>query len=204
VQLLERRLPEGQLAQLQLIDRQLDRITRLVSQLLDASAVGAGVIALDPRELELSAIVRRIAEGLAPSAPAHQLRLDLQPATGRWDELRLEQVLHNLVGNAIKFSPAGGPIDIASRQEEDGTAVVEIADRGIGLASEEKAKLFKRFGRGSGSNIGGFGVGLYVVREIVERHGGTVDLSPREGGGTVATVRLPREGPAVAGGTAAE
>lgn len=200
VQLLERRLPGDQVAQLRLIDRQLDRITRLVSQLLDASAVGAGVISLEPREFELSAVVRRVAEGLAPSSPHHDLRLDLEPVTGRWDELRLEQVLHNLIGNAIKFSPVGGVIDISLHRRDGDEAVVEIADRGIGLAGNDKAKLFQRFGRGTGSNIGGFGVGLYVVREIVQRHGGSVDLSPREGGGTVATVRLPLEAPAAGAG----
>ncbi len=197
VQLLERRAADVHGPQLKLIDRQLDRITRLVSQLLDASAVGAGVISLEPRECELSAVVRRVAEGLAPSAPAHELRLDLREVTGRWDELRLEQVFHNLIGNAIKYSPAGGPIDVSVVALPDGGAEVVVADRGVGLTASTKAKLFERFGRGEApSNIGGFGVGLYVVRAIVQRHGGTVDLSPRDGGGAVATVRLPKEAPA--------
>jgi len=122
------------------------------------------------------------------------LKLDLEAAVGEWDELRIEQVLHNLVSNAIKYSPAGGVIELVVRVTPEGDARLTVADRGIGLSEADAPSLFERFSRGTGPEVGsikGLGVGLYVSREIVHRHGGTIRLQPRPGGGAVATVLLP-------------
>jgi signal transduction histidine kinase len=116
------------------------------------------------------------------------------PVVGEFDELRLEQVVHNLVSNAIKYSPTGSAIEVRVRALPGGEAELVVADRGIGLRVVDEEQLFGRFERGDRrelTGISGIGVGLYVSREIVRRHGGRISLRPREGGGAVATVRLP-------------
>ncbi|WP_373045660.1 ATP-binding protein [Vulgatibacter sp.] len=191
VQLLRRRLPAEQQERLEKLDRQVDRLTRLVNQLLDASRVGVEELALQPAPCDLAEIARRVAVGLVSEAAGFELRLTLEPAVGRWDELRIEQVVYNLVANAVKYSPGGGLIEVRVRPTEAGGARLEVADRGMGLAAGAEP-LFERFSRGvEGTNLAGLGVGLYVAREIVLRHGGTIGLAAREGGGAVATVRLP-------------
>jgi len=199
VQLLRRRLPREQAEALRKLDRQVDRLTRLVNQLLDASRAGIEQVPLEPHRCDLAEIARNVAVGLVRAERGHELHLDLEEAVGTWDELRLEQVVHNLVANAVKYSPEGGPIEIRVRRRPDGWAELTVADRGLGLA-EGRRDLFERFTRGvegeEGVNLSGLGVGLYVARAIVMRHGGTISLVPREGGGAVATVALPPEIPA--------
>ncbi|WP_426755614.1 ATP-binding protein [Myxococcus sp. Y35] len=180
---------------LDLMDRQVDRLARLVNQLLDVSELSSGKLSLAQVPLELSGLVRRVAERRAASAPQHRLTLDLEPVEGWWDEPRLEQVVYNLVDNAIRYSPEGGPVEVVLRRQGD-TAVLEVKDRGVGLGPRGGEELFTRALRGSTmstiSRVEGLGVGLYLSREIVTRHGGTIQLTAREGGGTCVTVRLPR------------
>jgi signal transduction histidine kinase len=194
VELLRRKVGEAHTERLDILDRQVDRVGRLVNQLLDAARLGTGQLPLEPQTFDLSAVARRVAETLVSASPQHALKLDLEPAVGEWDELRVEQVLHNLVSNAIKYSPAGGPIEVAVRVSPEREARLTVADRGIGLSEADAPGLFERFSRGAGSEVGsikGLGVGLYVSREIVHRHGGTIRLQPRPGGGALATVLLP-------------
>jgi signal transduction histidine kinase len=194
VQFLRRRLGGEHSTRLDNVSRQVDRVTRLVNQLLDASQLGLEQLPLERAPLDLSALVRRVAEELVRGSPLHTLELDAHPVVGRFDEPRLEQVVHNLVSNAIKYSPRGGPIEVRTRMLPDGEAEVVVADRGIGLRVEDEEQLFERFERGERrelAGISGIGVGLYVSREIIRRHGGRISLRPREGGGAVATVLLP-------------
>ncbi len=183
---------------LDLMDRQVDRLARLVNQLLDVSELASGRLSLSQAPLELSALVRRVAERRAASAPQHHLTLDLEPVEGWWDEPRLEQVVYNLVDNAIRYSPEGGPVEVVLHKE-DAAAVLDVKDRGVGLGPRGGESLFTRALRGNTlatiSRVEGLGVGLYLCREIVTRHGGTIQLSAREGGGTRATVRLPLREP---------
>ncbi len=184
---------------LDLMDRQVDRLARLVNQLLDVSELASGRLSLAPVPLELSALVRRVAERRAASAPEHQLLLDLEPVEGAWDEPRLEQVVYNLVDNAIRYSPEGGPVEVVLRRQP-GAALLEVKDRGVGLGPRGGEELFTRALRGGTlstiSRVEGMGVGLYLCREIVTRHGGTIHLASRDGGGTCAIVHLPRsDGP---------
>jgi signal transduction histidine kinase len=194
VELLRRRVGEAHAERLDTLDRQVDRVGRLINQLLDAARLGTGQLPLDPVTCDLSVMARRVAETLVSTSPQHSLKLDLEPAVGEWDELRMEQVLHNLVSNAIKYSPSGGAIELVVRVAAEGQARLTVADRGIGLTEADAPGLFERFSRGTGPEVGsikGLGVGLYVSREIVHRHGGTIRLQPRPGGGALATVVLP-------------
>jgi signal transduction histidine kinase len=197
VHLLRRKLEAEHAERLELFDRQLDRLTRLVNQLLDASQLDSEQLALERTRLDLGEVAKRVAELLVHASPLHTLQLDVAPVVGELDELRIEQVLHNLISNAIKYSPTGGPIDVRLRVTPEGEAELEVGDRGIGLGTEDREQLFERFERGERqelSGISGLGVGLYVSREIVWRHGGRIALRPRAGGGTMATVRLPLSG----------
>ncbi|MGZ3457729.1 MAG: HAMP domain-containing sensor histidine kinase, partial [Archangium sp.] len=194
VQLLRRKLGGEHGEKLDNVSRQVDRVTRLVNQLLDASQLGQEQLPLQRMRLDLSEVVRRVAEGLVSASPLHTLVLDARPVVGEFDELRLEQVVHNLVSNAIKYSPTGGAIEVWTRVLPEGEAELVVADRGIGLRVEDEEQLFGRFERGDRrelTGISGIGVGLYVSRDIIRRHGGRISLRPREGGGAVATVRLP-------------
>jgi signal transduction histidine kinase len=130
-----------------------------------------------------------------PAGSAHTLTCDC-PTDGvvvDGDALRLEQVLHNLIQNAIKYSPLGGPIavQVAQRAEQ---AAITVTDRGIGIPRDAQANLFQRFYRAGNvrdDSISGMGIGLYVVKEIVSRHGGTVEVVSTEGEGSTFIVRLP-------------
>jgi signal transduction histidine kinase len=192
--LLRRKVGAEHLERIELFERQIDRLTRLVNQLLDASQLGSGKLPLQRTRLNLAEVVRRVSEPLVSASPSHTLRLELSPVEGQFDELRIEQVLQNLVSNAIKYSPNGGPIDVQVKLLSPSEVELSVADRGIGLGGEDKEQLFERFERGERKalkGIYGLGVGLYVSREIVRLHGGRISLHNREGGGTVATVVLP-------------
>jgi signal transduction histidine kinase len=109
------------------------------------------------------------------------------------DALRLEQVLQNLIGNAIKYSPAGGLVSVRVERRSE-WAYVDVTDQGIGIPQEAVAKLFERFYRASnvdGRGIGGMGIGLYVVKEIVTLHGGKIAVTSQEGEGSTFTICLP-------------
>ncbi|WNG43631.1 sensor histidine kinase [Archangium minus] len=194
VQILRRKVGGEHVERLDNVSRQVDRVTRLVNQLLDASQLGVEQLPLQRTRADLSEVVRRVAESLVNASPLHTLDLFTRPLVGEFDELRMEQVVHNLVSNAIKYSPTGGLIEVYTRVLPDGQAELVVADRGIGLRVEDEEQLFGRFERGNRreqTGISGIGVGLYVSREIIRRHGGRISLRPREGGGAVATVRLP-------------
>jgi signal transduction histidine kinase len=109
------------------------------------------------------------------------------------DDLRLDQMLQNLLQNAIKYSPAGGPITV-QLQRDDVSAVLSVSDQGIGIPQEVYSRLFQpyyRAGNSAGSVIGGMGLGLYVVKELVERHNGSIEVISAEGQGSTFIVRLP-------------
>jgi PAS domain S-box-containing protein len=188
------------------IDRQAGRLAALVAQLLDVSRIEAGGMTLETRTVDLS-------ELLAEAAAAAQARTDAHAVAVRrpaqlWidaDPLRLEQVLANLLDNAIKYSPGGGPIDVELGCPGDDTVRIVVADRGLGIAPEHRDRIFDRFHRAHADpGILGMGLGLHVSKQIVELHGGRLDAEPREGGGTRFVVSLPARhppppGPAAAG-----
>jgi signal transduction histidine kinase len=127
-------------------------------------------------------------------APRHSFAFDLDagPTEGYWDHDRLEQVMNNLVSNAIKYSPDGGTITVITRHE-NGNLVVAVRDEGIGIAEEDQEHLFERFFRGKAekADIKGLGLGLYVTRRIVEAHGGVIAVKSKPDEGSEFSFTLP-------------
>jgi len=174
------------------VDRQTEKLARLVSQLLDVSRLEAGHLLLDPQPTDLVGIVESVAEGARARTSRHSIEVRTPaacPAVA--DALRLEQVLTNLVDNAIKYSPGGGRVDVElSRQY--GTVRLAVTDRGIGVPAEHRGRIFERFHQAHGEKrFGGLGLGLYISRQIVELHGGTIAAQFPEAGGTRMVVTLP-------------
>ncbi|MDB5793253.1 MAG: hybrid sensor histidine kinase/response regulator [Massilia sp.] len=181
-----------------IIGRQVRHMTRLVDDLLDVSRVTRGLIELDKTTLDLRAIVDEAAEQVRPQLMARRQRLTLHLPAGPLavvgDRARLVQVLSNLLGNAVKYSPEDRAIDVHAGTD-DGMLVLSVLDEGIGMEREltERAfDLFTQAKRSSDRSQGGLGLGLALVRNLVELHGGTVTCaSPGPGQGSTFTVRLP-------------
>ena len=173
--------------------RSSERLAELVETLLDVSRLATGRFELHPQSFELTEAVRDVIERLREAATQAGCELSLKPngeLPGTWDRLRIEQVLTNLLSNAIRYA-AGTPIEVSLSKDGD-TAVLEVGDRGPGIAEEALSRIFDRFERAAEMrHYGGLGLGLYVVREIVKAHHGMVTVHNRQGGGACFTVRLP-------------
>jgi PAS domain S-box-containing protein len=163
-------------------------------ELIDVSQLQLGhPLVLERAPVDLAELARRVAAEVPASEQAPiEIRTPAEPVVGEWDAHRLERVLHNLLGNALKYSPSGGQITLAVRREGDWT-VLEVIDEGIGIPSSDLGNLFQWFQRGSNVDgvAAGTGLGLAGVRQIVEQHGGFVDVVSQEGKGSTFTVRLP-------------
>jgi signal transduction histidine kinase len=177
----------------QRLERQVEKLRRMISDLLDAARVEAGQLSLELHTCELKELVSDVVEHYRQTAPTHPIAVSLPPApvTVRCDPLRIEQVLTNLVGNAIKYSPAGSPVEVAV-VHDDGRATVTVSDQGVGIAPEDRAHVFEPFRRGSRvRGIAGLGLGLAVARRIVEAHGGRIELDTARRAGSAFHVTLP-------------
>ena len=179
------------------IHHSAQRIVKLVTGLLDASKLEAGYSS-QRNPVQLNTLIRRTGEeqAITLNEKKLKLKLDLEESlpTVRGDEDQLERVLWNLVGNAIKFSPREGEIAVASRLEND-HACVRVRDTGAGIPREELPLLFSEFRRLSGSGVvEGTGLGLYIVKTIVEAHGGKVEAESQLGAGSTFIIRIPVNG----------
>ncbi|HEX6291233.1 MAG TPA: ATP-binding protein [Herpetosiphonaceae bacterium] len=188
-------LPPRTLQSISAIITQAERLNRLVSSLLDVSSVQTGQLAIQRVPLDLCALVQRIVGEHSSTLSIHRLALSKpeEPLIAAGDEVRLTQVFTNLLSNAIKYSPHGGSITVKIVAHDE-QAAVAIADPGIGIPSAELPNLFQRFFRvqsQSTRHVGGLGIGLYVVKEIVSQHGGTISVESTEGLGSTFTVHLP-------------
>jgi hypothetical protein len=168
------------------------RLEKLISQILDVSRIGAHRLMLERERMRLDVVVRevmdRFADLAAESGCPIVLRLD--PVEGTWDRVRLEQVITNLVSNALKYGK-GKPVEIETRVEGP-CAVFRVADHGIGIAPEDQKKIFERFERAKGTReYGGFGLGLWISRSILEASGGQIWVQSTVGEGSAFTVKLP-------------
>ncbi len=189
LQTVEQRLPDA----LESMRRQVSRLASLVTGLLDVSRIGSGLMKLEPEALDLSAVVAEVAGRFEAEAERSGSALDVltsTPLQGSWDRLRLEQIVANLVSNAIKYG-AGKPIHV--RTSREGTqAVIEVRDEGVGIAAEALGRIFEKFERAvPPQHFGGLGLGLYVARQLVEAMGGTITVQSKAGEGALFTVRLP-------------
>jgi signal transduction histidine kinase len=176
-----------------------DKLISLINNYLDYARIDAGFLELYTTETDLREVVRASARPAALEAEHRRqtlvLHLPDEPLRAPVDAQRLAHVVDNLLSNAIKYTPQGGAIDVHLGRE-DGQAVLRVSDTGFGIPPAEIPKLFARFRRARSSatqGIRGTGLGLYIVKEIVERHGGTVDVASNgvRGEGSVFTVRLP-------------
>jgi signal transduction histidine kinase/PAS domain-containing protein len=197
-QLLQRRLerhPGLDLRSQQLlrvITGQARRLAQMIQALLEVSHIRQGQFTLVRAPLDLVALVRRVAEETRPGLTQHTLVADFPdgPLVVHGDELRLEQVLQNLISNAVKYS-AGGTILLRLRRA-GGRARLEVRDQGRGIPAEALPHIFERYYRNPDTNAGaGLGIGLFVVREIVALHGGAVTATSQVGAGSTFTVELP-------------
>jgi signal transduction histidine kinase/DNA-binding response OmpR family regulator len=180
---------------LRVVADQATRLSKMVTSLLDISRLQLGQLSIEPMPLDLGALAARLVEQARPLLLQHSIDyIGIgAPALISGDELRLEQALQNLIQNAIKYSPDGGAITV--RVASDATrASVVVTDSGIGIPPEALSQLFQRFYRAPNvdpQHISGLGVGLYVVKEIVELHCGTVDVSSKVGVGSTFTISIP-------------
>jgi len=201
-QLMQRELAKGGLpadlgARLQTIVDQSKRVNRLVADLLDASRAEAGRLALKTSEIDLGEIIRRTVADVSALAPDHRFRVEIPPDVPRVraDPDRLEQVLRNLLGNAVKFSPPDTLVTAGLRVEPQ-RVVVWISDQGRGIAKEDIETLFIPFHRvheAGGREVKGIGLGLFISRSIVEAHGGDMWVESELGKGSTFYFSLPRD-----------
>jgi signal transduction histidine kinase len=175
------------------IDRQVNHLSRMVDDLLDMRKIVTGVVALERQPCDLASVVAGCLATFneASRFKQHTLSVDAEPVWVNGDAMRLQQIMNNLLSNAVKYTPAGGSIHV-SVQREGGDAVLRVRDTGIGISPDLAPRMFELFVQGDPSVRSGLGVGLAIVRRLVEGHGGTVEASsagPRKG--STFTVRLP-------------
>lgn len=175
------------------------RMADQLDDLLDAARLQAGrPLELRRQPTDLVALARQVAAALQQTTDRHTIALetDAPDLVGIWDETRLARVLDNLLSNAIKYSPTGGPVTLAIRRAtppDPPAAVLSVRDRGVGIPAADLPRIFEHFHRGTNVTgiITGTGLGLAGAREIVQQHGGRLDLESREGRGTTVTLTLP-------------
>ena len=197
-QLALRQLPEGQDGStrraLQVISRQIDRLVKLVGDVLDISVLKEGRLELDPHEFDLAPLLPDFIERLGPLSAGLSVSIDA-PAQVlvTADRDRIDQVITNLLSNAVRYSPAGGKI-ILSACREGSDLHLSVSDEGLGVAKEKQELIFERFGRAHGASYGGLGLGLSITKGIVEQHRGRIwiDSDPERVPGSTFHVVLPQ------------
>jgi signal transduction histidine kinase len=194
--LLDGGLDDEQRSYLGIIDRNSNRLLGLVSDLLLLTQIEAGELVFDFGPVDLEEIVQECIESSSPAFESSDIQLAMSTERVplvRGHRVRLVQVVDNLISNALKFTPRGGRVDVRL-SAENGAAVIEVEDTGLGISDNEQQRLFERFFRSSQATknqIPGSGLGLTISKAIVERHGGQIELESSEGVGTTVRVRLP-------------
>ncbi len=180
---------------LQSAQRQVARLTSLIRELLDVSRITAGKLKLEPEPLDLAELVREVAARAAEDAArvGCELRLRVPDRVeGAWDRLRLDQVLQNLLSNALKYGH-DGPVDVELEAGPD-TVTLRVRDQGVGIAPEDQPQLFEKFQRlASERHYSGFGLGLWIVKQVLDAMGGHIQVDSAVGRGATFTVVLPRQ-----------
>ena len=172
---------------LSIIEKQAKQLTNIVNTFLEVTQINRGQLMLKSEEVDLAAIAEQVATNHSATSADHEIRCIIEPGEGPYlvkgDSARLTQIITNLMQNAIKYSPLGGPITLSLHQRtgNKGKALIEVcvADKGIGVTKEAQPRLFERFYRApniEGSNTRGIGLGLYVVAELLHLHGGTIHV----------------------------
>lgn len=174
-------------------ERQIQSLIRLIEDMLDVSRIRTGKLSIRPSQFDLSRLVSTLVETFAPQISAAQSSVNLRvdcPVVGRWDEFRIEQVVSNLLTNALRYG-AKSPIDV-SVYVEGQNAIVEVRDQGIGISEENQQRIFQQFERVSAKHaVAGLGLGLFISEQIVAAHGGKITVQSALGEGAVFRVSLP-------------
>jgi signal transduction histidine kinase len=180
--------------------RQVRSLTRLIDDMLDVSQIQHGKLSIRRGRCDLVAMLRRVVAEMQGQRSDVQITLqcDIPALTGDWDEFRLEQVVINLLTNALRYG-GGKPVSVELAQLP-GAAAIRVRDHGIGIASEDRGRVFEQFVRvGDRMRTPGLGLGLYITKQLVEAHGGTISVDSTLGEGSTFTVALPTGGEAAAG-----
>ena len=175
-------------------DRQIQSIIRLIDDMLDVSRIRSGKLSLRPGWVELSGLLRRVVHDLTPQATTAGCSISLDaetPVSGWWDEFRIEQIVVNLLTNALRYG-AQQPVVVSLVVGQDAVRV-DVRDHGPGIAPEQQQKIFEPYERGVGNEVpSGLGLGLYISRELAEVHEGTLTVASIPGEGAVFSLTLPR------------
>ena len=179
-----------------IVERQVLHMSRLIEDLLDVNRITRGKVSLNRQPLNLAEVVEKTMREwrLSGQLEKHELRLELDRVWARADEARFEQIVSNLIGNAVKYTPDGGRIAVSLRRDRD-TAVLRVHDSGVGMPPELAARVFDLFMQGENAQErgrGGLGIGLSLVKHLAELHGGKAfAASSGPGQGSVFTITLP-------------
>jgi signal transduction histidine kinase len=192
--------PEHLPAMIERDQRQIQNMVRLIDDMLDVTRLRQGSLSIRPKPFDLAAMARRVVESLANQAEAAGSALELHAPVdvpGTWDEFRIEQVLTNLLTNALRYG-GGRPVTVEVAPTGDGHARMSVRDQGIGIAPQDQARIFEQFERTDDSrrHAAGLGLGLFITREIVRSHGGAITVESRPGEGSCFQVTLPARPPA--------
>jgi signal transduction histidine kinase len=177
--------------------RQVRSLTRLIDDMLDVSQIQHGKLSVRRGRCDLTAMLRRVVAEVQGQRGDVEITLDpdsdCAEISGEWDEFRLEQVVVNLLTNALRYG-GGQPVAVELRQVP-GAAVIRVRDRGVGIAPEDLSRVFEQFVRvGERNRVAGLGLGLYITKQLVEAHGGTIGAESALGEGSTFTVTLPTAG----------
>ena len=174
-------------------ERQIQSLIRLIEDMLDVSRIRTGKLSIRPGQFDLSRLVSTLVDTFAPQISAAQSSVNLNaesPVVGLWDEFRIEQVVSNLLTNALRYG-AKSPIDVSVYVEGE-NAIVEVRDQGIGISEENQQRIFQQFERVSAKHaVAGLGLGLFISEQIVAAHGGKITVQSALGEGAVFRVSLP-------------
>lgn len=178
-----------------IVRRQVDKLNAMVTELLNSVRLEAGDFDLAIEDCDAVGLLREAGETFQAMAPTHALQIHVPPGGAhlRCDRSRIEQVLNNLIGNAIKFSPPGSTVSMEVEQDER-AVTFKVVDEGEGVLPQEREKIFEPFRRSTThGNVPGVGLGLYVSKRIVEAHGGVIELNTSPGRGAAFSIVLPKE-----------
>jgi signal transduction histidine kinase len=204
LQLLQRRLRREQesgqerardLADLDLIAYQIERLNHELDLYLAAAHIAQGRLQVAPEPVDMVAIVERLTRVYAAGATAHSVRFERMDESlpGIWDRRRVELALGVLLGNALKYC-SGGEVVVRLRPQAEGVRIA-VQDRGIGVPPRDRRTIFEPYTHGSNVENYGVGLGLYVARAVVRKHGGRMGVRPRAGGGSIFWIELPLRPP---------
>jgi PAS domain S-box-containing protein len=188
---------EGTDHAIEVIERNAAAQRQIIEDLLDVSRIVTGKLRINTQPVDVLLVIHAAIDAVRPAAEAKEIQIsthvEAPDSIIRADSERLQQVLWNLLANAVKFTPAGGRVDV-SLERHGSLAEIRIEDTGPGIPAEFLPRIFERFSQADGSSTrkhGGLGLGLAIVRHLIELHGGTVSAANREEGGAVLTLRLP-------------